>query len=69
MGRKQAARILNFKNEVQRLDDAGVLHSIRHHRDLDEAPSAYKDIHSVMQSQDDLVEIMVELKPRAVIKG
>ena len=30
---------------------------------------AYKDIHAVMENQKDLVEVLVELKPLAVIKG
>ena len=38
-------------------------------KDLDEAPDAYKDIDVVMENQADLVDIMVELKPLAVIKG
>ena len=36
---------------------------------LDEAPGAYKDIDVVMENQKDLVEIVTELKPLAVIKG
>ena len=36
---------------------------------LDEAPQAYKDIDEVMAQQDDLVEIVHKLTPRAVIKG
>ena len=38
-------------------------------KDLDEASGAYKDIHTVMGNQTDLVNIEVELKPLAVIKG
>ena len=37
--------------------------------DLGEAPSAYKDIHEVMENQKDLVNIFVELTPLMVIKG
>lgn len=37
--------------------------------DFGEAPQAYKDISTVMSNQADLVEIMVELKPLAVVKG
>ena len=38
---------------------------------LDEAPSAYKDIHTVMDNQKDLVEIVTELTliNGCVIKG
>ena len=37
--------------------------------DLSESPQAYKDIASVMEAQKDLVEIVVELKTLAVLKG
>lgn len=33
------------------------------------APGAYKDIDVVMKNQEDLVEIVTELSPLAVIKG
>ncbi|MGE0109499.1 MAG: RtcB family protein [Bdellovibrionales bacterium] len=69
MGRRQAQRELNLEDEIKLLDDAGVLHSIRTTKDLDEAPSAYKDIDVVMQNQRDLVEVMTELRPLAVVKG
>ena len=46
MGRKQAKRILDLKKEQELLKD--VIHSVRNIDDLDEAPSAYKDIHKVM---------------------
>jgi len=69
MGRKQARKMLNLEDEQRMLDDIGVIHSIRNKKDLDEAPSAYKDISVVMKNQEDLVDIVVELKPLAVIKG
>ena len=69
MGRKQAQRELDFDAEKRRLDDLGVIHSIRNKKDLDEAAGAYKDIAIVMANQADLVQIEVELKPLAVIKG
>lgn len=69
MSRKKAKETLNLKEEQKRLDDKGILHSIRGQKDLDEAPSSYKDIDEVMESQNDLVEILVELKPLAVVKG
>ena len=69
MGRKQAERELDLTAEIKRLDDMGVIHSIRTEKDLDEAAGAYKDIGTVMANQDDLVNIEVELKPMAVIKG
>ena len=69
MGRKQAQRSLDLKSEILKLEQQGVIHAIRTQRDLDEAPGAYKNIHEVMNNQDDLVDILVELSPLAVIKG
>lgn len=69
MGRNQARRELNFDNEVAKLESQGIIHSIRHAKDLDEASGAYKDIAQVMINQKDLVDIYVELKPLAVIKA
>jgi len=69
MGRKQAQRQLDLEGEKKRLEDQGILHSIRHTKDLDEAAGAYKDIDEVIDNQLDLVEVLVELRPLAVIKG
>ncbi len=69
MGRKQAIRSLDLRTEIQKLDNLNIIHSIRSKSDLDEAPSAYKDINDVLSKQSDLVEILVRLKPLAVIKG
>ena len=69
MGRKQAIRSLNLEEETKKLDEKGILHAIRSQRDLEEATSAYKDISKVMEQQHDLVDILVELSPLAVIKG
>ncbi|MFA8300655.1 MAG: RtcB family protein [Hyphomicrobiales bacterium] len=69
LGRKQAQRTLDLKEEISRLEKKGVVHSIRTQKDLDEACSAYKDIHTVMENQKDLVDIKVTLEPLAVIKG
>jgi tRNA-splicing ligase RtcB len=69
MGRKQAQRVLNLKDEIANMDKQGILHAIRNQKDLDEAPGAYKNIDEVMENQKDLVDILVELKPLAVIKG
>ena len=38
-------------------------------RDLSEAPQAYKDIESVIDSERDLVEPLVRLVPLACLKG
>ena len=69
MGRKQAQRELNLDEEMEKLNSKGIVHSIRSISDLDEAPGAYKDINTVMENQRDLVDILVELSPMAVIKG
>ena len=69
MGRKDAERKLNLEEEIKFLDEQGILHGIRGIHDLDEASGAYKDIKTVMENQSDLVEILVELQPLAVIKG
>jgi tRNA-splicing ligase RtcB len=69
LGRKQAQRTLDLEKEIARLDEQGIIHSIRSKSDLDEAPGAYKNIDVVMENQRDLVDILVELSPLAVIKG
>jgi tRNA-splicing ligase RtcB len=69
MGRKQAMRELSLKEEIKRLDQQGIVHSIRAVKDLDEAPGAYKNIDIVMENQQDLVDVLVKLEPLAVIKG
>jgi tRNA-splicing ligase RtcB len=69
MGRKQAQRELVLEKEIEKLNSKGIVHSIRNTGDLDEAPGAYKDIDLVMENQSDLVGILVELSPLAVIKG
>ncbi len=69
MGRNQARRELDFKEESRRLDKLGILHSLHSKRDLDEAAGAYKDISTVINNQLDLIDIETELKPLAVVKG
>jgi tRNA-splicing ligase RtcB len=69
LARKQAKRTLDLNAEKKMLDDRGIIHSIRHQDDLDEAPSAYKDIDVVMENQKDLVDIVKKLEPLVVIKG
>ncbi|MCX7949522.1 MAG: RtcB family protein [Treponemataceae bacterium] len=69
MGREQARQRLNLEEERQRLESQGIVHSLRSQRDLDEAAGAYKDINQVMEAQKDLVDILVELHPVAVVKG
>lgn len=69
MSRKQACRVLDLSREIKRMDDAGIVHGMRHHRDLDEAASAYKNIDEVMAAQEDLVSVDVVLRPLGVVKG
>lgn len=69
MGRNVARKTLSLEDEKAALDKLGVVHSIRSINDLDEAPSAYKDITKVMANQQDLIDIVVELRPLAVIKS
>jgi tRNA-splicing ligase RtcB len=68
MGRKEAERSLNLEEQIKIMDDQGIIHGIRNNGNLDEAPGAYKNIDVVMNNQKDLVEILVELSPLAVIK-
>lgn len=67
LGRKEAKRKLNLSEEKDKM--SGILHSIIDNDDLDEAPGAYKNIDIVMENQQDLVKIVHELHPMAVIKG
>jgi tRNA-splicing ligase RtcB len=66
MGRNEAKRRLSLadlERETHGIEcrkDAGV---------LDEAPSAYKSIHAVMEAQRDLVDIVHELRQVICIKG
>jgi len=69
MGRKEAQRTLSLEEEKKKLDERGIVHSIRYEKDLDEASGAYKDIDIVMKEQEDLVDIKVKLVPLGVIKG
>ena len=69
IGRNEARRTLILEEETRKLNQKGVLHSIRGRRDLDEAPGAYKDIDEVIGNQADLVEVLIKLEPLAVMKG
>ncbi len=69
LSRSQARKTLDIKTETAKLEALGVIHALRHKKDLDEAPGSYKDIEEVMALQSDLVDIQVELKPLAVIKA
>lgn len=67
MSRKKAKETLSLDNENEIMGN--IIHNIHSKDQLDEAPSAYKNIDTVMKEQKDLVEILVKLKPLAVIKG
>lgn len=67
MGRKEAIRTLDLEHEQEIMKD--VIGGPRGKEDLDESPSAYKDIKTVMENQKDLVKILVELTPLGSIKG
>lgn len=67
MSRKKAKENLSIENEQRIMGN--IIHNITTKDQLDEAPSAYKDIDTVMAEQKDLVKILVKLKPLAVIKG
>lgn len=69
MSRTKARNTLSVESERKRLNEMGVIHAIRSKNDLDEAPSSYKDIKQVMSNQTDLIDIEIELRPLAVIKG
>ena len=69
MSRTAAIKDLNLKDEIEKMDKQGIIHGLRNQKDLDEASGSYKDILEVMKNQEDLVEILVELQPLAVIKG
>ena len=65
MGRKEAIRTLNLKEEQKKMGD--VVGKPKSQNKLDEAPGSYKDIETVMENQKDLVEVLVKLKPLASI--
>lgn len=69
LSRNQAIKTLNLEEEIKKMDENGIVHSIRNRNDLEEASSAYKNIHEVMEYQKDLVKIIYELSPLGVIKG
>jgi tRNA-splicing ligase RtcB len=69
MSRTAAINELSLKDEVEKLESRGIVHAIRCQKDLEEAPGAYKDIDEVMANQKDLVKIVTELTPIAVVKG
>lgn len=72
MSRSQASKELTLEQVEKAMGDViyGRWNKDRKGRmDFGEAPQAYKDIDIVMENQKDLVEIVTELKPLAVVKG
>lgn len=69
MSRREAKRVLNFDEEVAKLDGKGIVHSLTGEEKLDEAISCYKNIDEVMANQTDLVDVVSTLQPLGVIKG
>lgn len=69
MSRTKAISELNLEKEQQVLNSNGIVHRLHSKDQLDEAPSAYKDINTVIDEQKDLVSVVTELRPLAVIKG
>lgn len=69
MSRKKARESLDLNKEIKLLNEKNIVHAIRSKKDLDEAPSAYKNISKVMKNQKDLVSILEELSPLVVIKA
>lgn len=69
MSRTKARNTIDLNKEKEMLDKLGIIHAIRNQDDLDEAPSAYKNIDEVMENQKDLCMPITELTPLAVIKG
>jgi tRNA-splicing ligase RtcB len=69
MGRNEARRRLDLKEESGKLEKLGIIHALHSKRDLDEASGAYKNISEVIHNQLDLIDIEMELKPLAVVKG
>ena len=69
MSRSNARKNLKMEEEIKRME--GIVNSIAYDRvqALDEAPSAYKDIETVISNQTDLVESVARLRPLGVLKG
>ena len=67
MGRKAAQKNLNLEDTIKSMGE--IIHDIKTTDDLEEAPAAYKSIEDVMANQADLVKIVTELTPIAVVKG
>lgn len=66
MSRKKAKETLSLREEQSKMK--GIIHNMNSEAQLDEAPSAYKNIVDVLMQEADLVQPIVKLSPLAVIK-
>ena len=69
LSRGAAVHQLSLEEEQKKLEELGIVHSLRFQKDLEEAAGAYKDINEVLKREEDLVKPIIELSPVAVIKG
>ncbi|MFA5790760.1 MAG: RtcB family protein [Caldisericia bacterium] len=69
MSRGAAKKDLDLAKEIKKMDDQGIIHGMRSKADIDEAAGSYKDIEKVIEQESDLVEVIVELRPIAVVKA
>ena len=67
MSRTRAQKELSLEVEQEKMK--GIVHNMTTQSQLDEAPSAYKDIEEVISLEADLVTPLVKLTPLAVLKG
>ena len=63
MSRTQAIKTLSSHDLHSMLKDKGIMLL---GAGMDEAPMAYKDIHTVMASQKDLVDVVAKFSPKIV---
>ncbi|MCL2704734.1 MAG: RtcB family protein [Spirochaetaceae bacterium] len=68
-GRAKAMETLDLAEEIAKMEKLGVVHGLRNKNDLEEADGAYKNIKDVLAEEQDLVKVVLELKPLGVIKG
>jgi tRNA-splicing ligase RtcB len=67
-----AGRLMSRSAAFRTLDKAAIAANLIEKRitlmgsDMDEAPMAYKDIHTVMAAQNDLVDVLAKFEPRIV---
>lgn len=66
MSRNQAKKIINLEEHRRATSD---VECRKDKHVLDESPKAYKNIEDVMKSQQDLVEVVAELKQIICVKG